>query len=222
MNHALRLLRHLAVSLLVPMLLGGCSILGLSPKSSAPSFQSSLPTVAQVSIVADSRLNQDSHGRATPVMIRVYLLKNLTTFSNADFFSLYEKDQQLLADTLVWREEIMLKPGEVKRLDPREVGEGRFVAILAAFRDIDHARWQTSVQLIPGSSNDVLVLARENEVTATQGSDSARLKTSVELPDASQIRKPTLPQMPQAPQAPQAPQVNVPEKPSLPSRPNLW
>lgn len=213
MNRISRWLRHLTLWLVLPVMLGACSILGLSSPSGIPSLQSSSPTVAQISVVADSRLNQDAHGRATPVMIRVYLLKNMTTFSNADFFSLYEKDQQILADSLVWREEIMLKPGEVKRLDPRNAGEGRFVAILAAFRDIDHARWQTSVQLIPESSNDVLVLAGERGVSATLGSDSARLKASMSMPDTSQIKKPEVPKVPQ---------VSVPDKPSVPSLPKLW
>ena len=215
MKNAVSIARWIAWSSLLSLTLGACSLLGGGATSSG-TLATSSPTTAQISIVADSRLNQDSHGRATPVMVRVYLLKNLTAFSNADFFSLYEKDQQQLGDTLVWREEIMLRPGEVKRLDPREAGEGRFVAVLAAFRDIDHARWQTSVQLVPGSSNDVLVLVGENALMASQGSDSARLKASMEFPDASQIRKPDVPQVPQTPQ------VNLPEKPSLPSRPRLW
>lgn len=149
-------------------------------------------------------------------MLRIYLLRNMTNFSNADFFSLYEKDRQVLSDALVWREEIMLTPGEVRRLDPIEAGEGKFLAVLAAFRDIDHARWQSSVQLIPDSKNDILVFAKENSVGITQGSDSSRLKSSMEKVDLDQIKKAEIPQVPQPPR------ITVPEKPSLPSRPSLW
>ncbi|MDP5240067.1 type VI secretion system lipoprotein TssJ [Uliginosibacterium sp. 31-16] len=202
-------LRQAALLLTLPIALGACS------------FMKPDPTIARITVAADSRLNLDSRNRATPVVVRVYILKNLAAFGSADFFSLYEKDQQTLADAVVWREEMTIQPGEIRRLDPRDPGEGKFVAVLAAFRNIDKANWRSSVQLLPNKTNNIYILAREDGITAAQGIDPALLKPG-ELPDASQLKAPEMPQL-KAPETPSLPSTpSAPSAPSIPARPSLW
>ncbi|GAB2889486.1 hypothetical protein GCM10027046_17410 [Uliginosibacterium flavum] len=194
--------------LALPLMLGACSFFAKAPPKPPE------PTIARIMVAADNKLNLDSRNRATPVVVRVYILKNLAAFSAADFFSLYEKDQQTLGDAVVWREEMTLKPGEILRLDPRDAGEGKFVAVLAAFRNIDRAAWRSSVQLLPNKTNNIYVIAKEDGITAAQGIDSSLLKPG-ELPNPSQLKAPEMPQL----KVPEAP--SMPTTPSAPSTPTI-
>lgn len=164
------------------------------------------PTRVQANVMADKRVNVDARQRATPVQVRLYLLSNTAAFDAADFFSLYEKDQQVLGEALVWREEMMLTPGELKRLDSREAGEARHLAVVAAFRNIDRATWRASFALQPNQGNPLLIALTDDSVKIVGGIDPGMLNAG-ELP--------SLPTMPERPQLPQAP--SIPEKPAVPT-----
>jgi type VI secretion system protein VasD len=69
-------------------------------------------------------------------------LRNDGEFSGADFFSVYEKEKETLGASLVSREEYVLAPGENRKLELPLNAETRFIAVVAAFRDIRTARWR--------------------------------------------------------------------------------
>ena len=64
-----------------------------------------------VQFEASGDLNPNAEGRASPLVVRIYELKSFSIFKNADFMSLYEKDDQVLGRELVNKEErgILLK-----------------------------------------------------------------------------------------------------------------
>jgi type VI secretion system protein VasD len=141
------------------LLLGGCSLFSKSP------------TTTQITVSADAQVNVDSRKRATPIAVRVYLLRNTTAFSTADFFSLWEKEQQTLAEAIQWREELMLKPGESRVLDRRDAADAKFVAVVGAFRNIDKASWRASEALIPNKHNKIIISAVGDKVSVTVAKD---------------------------------------------------
>ena len=104
-------------------------------------------TEISINASTSSRVNLDAKKRSTPVLVRIYALKNLAAFNAADFFSLYEHDQQTLADSLIAREEIILRPGETKSIPIIKADQAAYVGVIAAFRDINHASWRTNAQL---------------------------------------------------------------------------
>jgi type VI secretion system protein VasD len=124
------------------------------------------PTQFSVSLSAAERVNVDARKRSTPVVVRVYLLKNATAFEAADFFSLYERDKEVLGDALVWREELVLQPGETRKLGMRNAGDGKVVAVLAAFRQVDRASWRASTQLVEQHTNLIALSLQEDGVAA--------------------------------------------------------
>jgi type VI secretion system protein VasD len=98
------------------------------------------PTHAELTVSPD--VNPDSSGRASPVVLRVYQLRNDGEFNSADFFGVYEKEKETLGASLVSREEYVLAPGENRKLDLPVNAETRFIGVVAAFRDIRVARWR--------------------------------------------------------------------------------
>lgn len=126
-------------ALLTVALLAGCS--ALSPYSTE--------TKLNLKISASDQLNPDQNGRPSPIVLRLLELKHPTAFENADFFTLYERAKESLAQDLVSDEEIELRPGE--SLDLKlTVGNGnRYVGVLAAYRDLPETQWRYTVQVVP-------------------------------------------------------------------------
>lgn len=133
------------------MLLGGC--FGKKPPA-APQ-----PATLELASIAAADLNPDSSGRASPLVVRLYALRSLTEFEKADFFSLYEKDEQILAADLVKREELVLKPGATTTVPQEFAPDVQFIAVLGAFRDIERSTWRASVAVPPGAKGVLTIKA---------------------------------------------------------------
>lgn len=135
-------------------LLLGLALLAASCASPPPK-----PVVTPVSInlVASSDANPDARGRASPLTVRVYVLKAPGPFEGADFFSLYDKDQSTLGAEMVKREELLLKPGETKKLEFTLEPDAKNIAVLAAYRDLERARWRDLKPLEVGKPNTFTV-----------------------------------------------------------------
>lgn len=100
------------------------------------------PTKARLSVAAHADVNPDANGRPSPVVVRVYQLKDDAAFKNADFFALFDKEQATLATSLIDRQEYELTPGEQRSVDFPVSGEAKFLGVAAAFRDIRNAEWR--------------------------------------------------------------------------------
>lgn len=106
-----------------------------------------MPRALEITFKADPALNPDSGNRPAPVVVRVYTLRATVAFQSADFFALYDKDQAILADDLVSREELQIRPGEVIPLRRELKPEMRFIATVAAFRDLERSGWRAVLRL---------------------------------------------------------------------------
>jgi type VI secretion system protein VasD len=123
--------------------LAGCKLFG--PK----------PTVAQIDLRAQQNLNPDATGRPSPLRMRFYELKSVGTFNGSDFFALYEHDKDILAADIVVREEIQVEPGMQKTFSRRPGPDTKFLAVFAAYRDFEHARWRATMELPPNKTTAI-------------------------------------------------------------------
>lgn len=114
-------------------------------------------TEIDASIEASDELNPDMNGRPSPVVIRLYELKSLSAFNRADFFSLYEDDTAVLGDEMQTRDELLLTPKERRALK-RELKPGtRYLAVLAAYRDLEHAQWRATFEAPLNKTTPVII-----------------------------------------------------------------
>ena len=102
------------------------------------------PVVTQISmtLTAGSDANPDARLRPSPLTVRVYALKSPGPFESADFFSLFEKDQATLGAEMAQREEVLLRPGESKKLEMTLAADVKVIGVMAAYRDLERARWR--------------------------------------------------------------------------------
>jgi len=110
-------------------------------------------TAVSLNLSASADANPDARGRPSPLTVRVYVLKAPGPFEGADFFSLYDKDQATLGPELVKREELLIQPGESKKLEFTLEPDARNIAVLAAYRDLERARWRDLKPLEVGKPN---------------------------------------------------------------------
>jgi type VI secretion system protein VasD len=132
------------------------AVSGCAAKPAKPS-----PTHAQ--LIASANVNPDASGRASPIVIRLFQLRNDGEFAAADFFALYGKEKETLAATLISREEYVLAPGESRTIELSLDPQARAIGALAAFRDIRSARWRA------------LAHSPEKKLTDLLGKDSLTL-----------------------------------------------
>lgn len=105
-------------------------------------------TRLDLTLTATERLNPDLHGRPSPVVVRLVELRERTAFERADFFSLYGAAGQALPDDLVYSKELELRPGAQATLTLLLEPGSQYVGVLAAYRDLPHARWR-QVLVVP-------------------------------------------------------------------------
>ncbi|AKJ28868.1 type VI secretion system lipoprotein TssJ [Caldimonas brevitalea] len=117
------------------------------------------PTRVEVQLAGNALLNPDSRNRPSPAMVRVYELKTPAAFESADFFSLFDKDRETLAADLNARDEFVLQPGQTLSFKRDTKPDTRYVAVMVAYRDLEHARWRAVGALNLGKSQVVRINA---------------------------------------------------------------
>lgn len=123
------------------------------------------PANLALSAVAAADLNPDDTGRPSPLVLRVYALRSLAEFDKADFFALYDRDEQVLAADLVKRDEIIIQPGRTVTLEREFTPDVKFVAVLGAFRDVTRAKWRASAEIPAGAQGVLIVKADASSVS---------------------------------------------------------
>ncbi|WP_341317025.1 type VI secretion system lipoprotein TssJ [Paraburkholderia sp. IMGN_8] len=135
------------VYVLMLVLASGCK----SPPPPPP------PTAVKVSVAVLAAANPDSSGRPSPIVVRVYELKSTAAFDSADFFTLYGKDQATLGADLNAKSEFLLRPGESRSFEQTVQPGTKFIAVVAAYRDIERSRWRATAPVPPNKTTPLAV-----------------------------------------------------------------
>jgi type VI secretion system protein VasD len=96
-------------------------------------------------------VNPDSRGRASPVVVRVYELTGLGNFNSADFLGLFEREQVTLGASLLSRDEVQLRPGQTNQIKLVPKSGTRYIAVAAAFRDLERSVWRSALEVTSSS-----------------------------------------------------------------------
>ena len=126
------------------------------------------PTPTRVEAVVQTApiINPAKGVKTAPVVVRVYALSAPSPFDSSDFFSLYESDRQVLGDTLLYREEHQLNPGDEWPLDMRLPANAQYLGAIAAFQEIDQAQWRVLIPIRPKKRTRVTIRIEENRIQA--------------------------------------------------------
>ncbi|WP_175693567.1 type VI secretion system lipoprotein TssJ [Burkholderia ambifaria] len=116
--------------------------LALSACASSGEPKPKEPIRLDMRVNARPDVNPDDRGRAAPIVVRIYELKNDGAFNAADFFTLQTQDKTVLAGDVVKRDELQLRPGEHQTLVRRPDPATTTIGVIAAYRDLPNAVWR--------------------------------------------------------------------------------
>lgn len=142
------------------LILFGCA--GEPPVQAPPPVP---PTVVNLQIESAADVNSGDDGEAAPVMLRIYELREQSNFNSADFFALFDKEQATLGGDLARKQELLLKPGDSKKLVLQPGDDVRALGFFAAFRQLDTAQWRANVELVPHQTQVLTVRLTTNQLT---------------------------------------------------------
>lgn len=115
------------------------------------------PTPTKIELQADANVNPNENGDPAPIVVRVYELKDLKSFQNGTFFDFADDDKKLLGADLIGSSEYELTPGQTIDYNRDISSEARYIGVVAAFRDIQSAQWQDSIELQKEKKNEFVI-----------------------------------------------------------------
>ncbi|MEJ2681975.1 MAG: type VI secretion system lipoprotein TssJ [Gammaproteobacteria bacterium] len=93
-------------------------------------------------ITATTQVNPDLNKRPSPVQVKILQLSERATFDNLTYDQIFFQGHVLLSDALLSESSFVLQPNEqVKHIEALNENVA-FIAVVAAYRDIEHARWK--------------------------------------------------------------------------------
>jgi len=131
------------------------------------------PTLVNLQLESGALINPDASGKAAPVLLRIYELREHSNFAGADFFALFDKEQATLAGELLRKQELLIKPGETKILPIEPGADTRFLGFFAAFRKLDNAQWRNLATLKLHQTNSILLKIEGNTLAVKESEPEA-------------------------------------------------
>lgn len=138
---------------LIMLMLSGCMTKEIPPTYLTTMFQASY------------ELNPNSDGKPSPIIVRLYELKKEALFQDSDFFDLYDNDLKILAADLISRNELEFRPGEDRTIKYELDPATRFIALIAAYRDLDGAEWRVSTKVAQQMTNTFIINLERAKIT---------------------------------------------------------
>lgn len=118
-----------------------------SPGPSSGAGTASATRSLRLTIQAERSLNTDKQQGSASLAMRVYVLRDGQAIQRATFDKLYDDDEATLGGALLKRETVHLRPGEARELVLVLGDEARFVAVVAAYRELERSQWRSVLAL---------------------------------------------------------------------------
>lgn len=131
---------------------GGETTLARVAPPASPAASARVDTATRtlhLSLQAQRLLNTDKQQGSASLALRVYVLRDADAFQRASFDSLYDSDESILGAAMLRRETLHLRPGETRELALALGSDARYVAVFAAYRELDRSQWRSVLVLPP-------------------------------------------------------------------------
>lgn len=112
-------------------------------------------------MIAAPNVNPNRRGRASPVFLRVFELRDPSKFLNAEFDDVTLRADTTLAGTLIGREERMVEPASTVVLALKIDPATRLLGVVAEYSDLANSRWRATS---PASAGGLLALFKDQSL----------------------------------------------------------
>lgn len=143
--------------ILLVFLLLGCSS---SPEKPEPP-----PTVMDAKIAVSAKANPDVNERPSPVVVRIFELKSLGKYTELDFYDLFENYDSKLGADLLNSEQFHLNPGDMHTFTRDVSPDTQFVAVIAAYRNLNRAIWRDAIAIPTEKTTKLFVFVDKLDIS---------------------------------------------------------
>lgn len=165
-----------------------------------------------LAVASQPNVNPDFSGRPSPVIVKMYELRQDVAFKQADFQPLFETPIQVLGADLIAADELVFIPGEARRVTYEPNSSTRYIGIVAGFRQMERGVWRTIKPVDSESKNWVALELNDTSILVVPDKDAEDWEpTEAVRKYQQQSRQPAGVAQPQKPKPAPAP--------SAPSRP---
>ncbi len=143
--------------IILALLFSACSS---SPETPEPQIKKPepLPTIIYTKISVSASVNPDINNRPSPIVVRIYELKSLGKYTESGFYDLFENYESALGTDLLGSEKFHLKPGDIHTLKHKVSPGTLYIAVAAAYRDLNQAVWRDSIVLPENKATQLFVI----------------------------------------------------------------
>lgn len=117
----------------------------------------------EMKVASVNYLNPDVNGMAAPVVVTLYQLKSKYAFKQSSFDSLSNNAASVLGDNLIDKQVIEIQPGQSKQFPLKLSTNTQYIGVVAAYRNIDKANWQSLVDVSNHHSGAEILLSLESQ-----------------------------------------------------------
>lgn len=173
-----------------------------------------------LAVASQPNVNPDFSGRPSPVIVKMYELRNDMAFNSSDFHPLFETPLQVLGADLIAADELVFTPGEARKVEYELNSSTRFIGLVAGFRQMERGTWRVAKPVEVDSRNWIAMELTDTSILLIPDKEAKKWEPA----EAVRTYQQSLPQMPNAPQVDKMPQApNLPAgmpsgMPSLPSQ----
>lgn len=114
--------------------------------------------------IASEQLNPDLTNHPSPLVVNLYQLKTDTKFKDADFFKLFNDSKTFLGQDLLTEDQVEVKPNDQLETSIDLLPETRYIAVVAAYRDIDNSQWNKLLKIKNHESVKIKILLGRKDV----------------------------------------------------------
>lgn len=150
-----------------------------------------------LAVASQPNVNPDFTGRPSPVIVKMYELRNDAAFHAADFHPLFETPVQTLGADLIAADELVFTPGEARKIAYEPAGDTRYIGIVAGFRQLERGSWRVVKSVDALSKNTIAMELSDTSIILIPDKDAA----SWEPAQAVRTYQQRLPQVPRGAQA---------------------
>jgi type VI secretion system protein VasD len=119
------------------------------------------PLDVEVHVIVAPDVNPNRSGRASPIFLRVFALRDPSKFLNAEFDDVTLRTDTTLAATLIAREERMVEPASTVALTLKIDPATRLLGVVAEYSDLANSRWRATS---PAPAGGLLALFKDQSL----------------------------------------------------------
>jgi type VI secretion system protein VasD len=122
-----------------------------------------LDTDLKLRFVVDKSVNPDDSKVSSPLIVRMYELKSVKAFENANFIDLYERDSEVLGKTMITQQALKpIQPSE-NRTAKFVLSKGtKYIGLYAEFLQYENAKYKV---IIPVAETNVVSSTAKVQLT---------------------------------------------------------